>query len=249
VLTLPEHYRERAAIAHVAALDAAGRGPHADPAASGRDPMFGYGALYHPWLHASEPDGPAALRLLPPDGAAAGVIAGRATRRGAWVAPANEPLRDVVALEPAIVTGARQALQDAQVNLVRQEPGGFLWLAADTLGDDDAVRSIGVRRLLQTVRRLALRHGDAMAFEVDDDVVRRAVRRSFDALLGRMFELGAFAGRTPDEGFRVDTPVAAGDLEQARLVVELRVAPSHPLSFLTVRLVRSGAGSLHVEVR
>jgi hypothetical protein len=249
VLGLPEHYRERATVAHVSALRAAGRGPGAGATAYGRDPIFGYGALYHPWLHTAELDGPGGLRLLPPDGAAAGVVARRATRRGAWVAPANEPLRDVVALEPAIAAVARQALLDAQVNLVRQEPGGFLWLAADTLGDEADVRSIGVRRLLQTVRRLALRRGSAMAFEPNDDMTRRAVRRSFETLLGRMFELGAFAGRTPSEGFRVDTPVGAGDLDAARIVVELRVAPAHPLSFITVRLVRSGTGSLAVEVR
>jgi phage tail sheath protein FI len=99
------------------------------------------------------------------------------------------------------------------------------------------------------VRRLALRHGDAMAFEPNDAITRRAVRRSFQALLGRMFELGAFAGNTADEGFRVDTPASAADLDGGRLVVELRVAPARPLSFLTVRLVRSGAGDLHVEGR
>ena len=249
VLALPEHYRGRAAVAHVSALDAASRGPAADPTAYGRDPIFGYGALYHPWLHVSEHEGPAALRLLPPDGAAAGVIAARAAGRGAWVAPANEPLRDVVALEPAIAVGDRQALQNAQVNLVRQEADGFLALAADTLSGDDDVRSINVRRLLQTVRRLALRHGYTIAFEPNDDVARRAVQRSFQVLLGRMFELGAFAGRTPDEGFRVDTPVAAADLDQGRIVVELRVAPARPLSFLTVRLVHIGAGGLLVEGR
>jgi hypothetical protein len=247
VLALPEHYREQAAVAHVSALDVASHGP--DAGAYGRDPILGYGALYHPWLHVSEPEGPVALRLLAPDGAAAGVIVARAADRGAWVAPANERLRDVVALEPAVTASARLRLQDAQVNLVRQEPEGFLWLSADTLSGDDDVRSIGVRRLLQTVRRLAVRHGNAMAFEPNDDVARRAVRRSFEALLGRMFELGAFAGRTPGEGFRVDTPVARGDLDQGRIVVELQVAPARPLSFLTVRLVRSGTGTLQVEAR
>jgi hypothetical protein len=247
VLALPEHYRGREAVTHPAALEAAsqvgGGGGY------GRDPMFGFGALYHPWLHASASDGSAGLRLLPPDGAAAGVLADRAARRGAWVAPANEPLRDVLALEPEIAPEDRQALQDAQVNLVRHEPGGFLWLAADTLSGDGDVRSIGVRRLLQTVRRLALRHGDLMAFEPNDAIARRAVRRSFQTLLGRMFELGAFAGRAPDEGFRVDTPSSAADRDHGRLVVELRVAPAHPLAFLTVRLVRTGAGKVSVDGR
>jgi hypothetical protein len=245
VLTLPEHYRERAAIAHVGALG--GAGGALQGATRPGDPILGYGALYHPWLHAAEPEGPAALRLLPADGAAAGVLAGRGGRRGAWVAPANEPLRDVVALEPALPVAAHQRLQNAQINVVRREPGGFLWLSADTLSDNADVRPIGVRRLLQTVRRLALRHGDIMAFELNDDVARRVVQRSFRALLGRMFELGAFAGATTSEAFRVDTPVTPGDVDHGRLVVELRVAPARPLAFLTVRLVRSGAGTLQLE--
>jgi len=70
------------------------------------------------------PDGDAApLKATPPDGATAGVIAARALGRGAWIAPANEPLRGPVALTPAISAAMRQALQDAAVNLIRQEPG------------------------------------------------------------------------------------------------------------------------------
>jgi hypothetical protein len=248
VLALPGHYRAWGAVAHVWALDAASRGPGARAGIAGRDAILGYGALYHPWLHASEPERLAPLRLLPPDGAATGVIASRAWRRGAWVAPANEPVRDVVALAPRIPAGDRQALQDAQVNLVRQEPEGFLWLAADTLAGDEDVRSIGVRRLLQSLRRLALARGAAMAFEVNDDVTRRTLSRTFEAPLGRMFELGAFAGRTPGQGFRVDTPASAADLEQGILVVELRVAPAHPLTFVLVRLVSAGTG-VRVEGR
>ncbi len=174
VLALPEHYRERAASGYLPALEAASRDNGGIDHGAARDPIFGYGALYHPWLHASEPDRRSVPRSLPPDGAAAGVLAARAAARGAWIGPANEPLRDIVALEPALALGARQAMQDANVNVVRQEPEGFMWLCADTLSDDESVRSIGVRRLLQTVRRLALRHGDAMAFEPNDDVARRA---------------------------------------------------------------------------
>lgn len=248
VLALPEHYRERAAIAHVRALKAAtGR-----PAGSEPDPVFSYGALYHPWLFSSDPSHPTLIERTPPDGAAAGVIAGRSARRGAWAAPANEPLRDVVQLAPPLGADWLQALQDAQVNVVRHDPDGFLWLAADTLSDDPDLRPIGVRRLLQVLRRAAVLHGAAYAFEPNSDAFRRTVQRGFERLLGRMLELGAFAGATASQSYRVDTgspPNTPTSIEAGRLVVDLKVAPSRPLAFLTVRLVRTGEGSLQVETR
>ena len=44
-----------------------------------------------------------------------------------------------------------------------------------------------------------------------------------------------------------DSPVAGGAVDQGRLVVELKVAPSVPLEFLTVRLLQSGSGALVTE--
>jgi hypothetical protein len=247
VLALPEHYRERAAIAHVHLLKASERPPGSEP-----DPIFSYGALYHPWLYTSDLANPAAIRRTPPDGAAAGVIAGRAARRGAWVAPANEPLRNVVQLDPPLNPDSHQALQDAQVNVIRHDPGGFLWLAADTLSDDSDLRPIGVRRLLQVLRRAALLHGAVYAFEPGSDALRRTVQRGFERLLARMFELGAFAGATAADAYRVETgspPNTRESIDAGRLIVDLKVAPSRPLVFLTVRLVRTGEGTLQVEIR
>ena len=248
VLALPEHYRERTAIAHVHTLkSSAGR-----PLGSEPDPIFSYGALYHPWLYASDPANPSVIRRSPPDGAAAGVIAARAARRGAWVAPANEPLRDVVQLDPPLAVDWLQALQDAQVNIVRHEPGGFLWLAADTLSDDAELRPIGVRRLLHVLRRAAVLHGAVYAFEPNTDAFRRTVQRGFERLLARMFELGAFSGARASDAYRVNTgspPNTPASIEAGCLIVDLKVAPSRPLAFLTVRLVRTGEGSLQVEAR
>jgi phage tail sheath protein FI len=192
------------------------------------------------------------IRRTPPDGAAVGIIALRSSRRGAWIAPANEPLKDVLQLDPPLGVDWYQALQDAQVNVVRHDPGGFLWLAADTLSDDDDLRPIGVRRLLQTLRRAALLHGARYAFEPNSAVFRRGVQRGFEQLLARAYALGAFAGATTSDAYRVNAgspPNTPESLDAGRLIVELQVAPSRPLAFLTVRLVRTGEGSLQVEAR
>ena len=251
VLALPEHYREDAAAAHVRRLASpraaplplsdAPRAPLVAALGGGEGDALGFAALYHGWIHLRDED--AALRAIAPDGPACGVIARRAIERGAWVAPANEPLRGAIALEGAAALERWQELQQLQVNVVRRLPVGFGVLSADTLAADDDVRPIGVRRLLILLRRLALRLGATYVFEPNDDTFRRGVQRGFEALLGDMFEHGAFAGRTEDEAFRVVTGEALNTprtVERGQFVVELRVAPSRPMAFLTIRLVQTG---------
>jgi hypothetical protein len=254
-LALPGHFRADAAAAHAAelmsgtgrrvAVSPSGPGPGVTsvPLNTGEATALSFGALYHPWLVGREEDLPGEVRRVPPDGAACGVLAARAIARGAWVAPANEPLRGVVQLAPDVPPEWRLALQEARVNLFRQEPRGFLALDADTLSPDDDLRPVNVRRLLALLRRLALRLGAGYVFEPSGGALRRAVRRGFEAALESLFVRGAFAGRSADDSYRVvvdDTVNPPAAVEQGRFVVELRVAPSRPLAFLTVRLVQQG---------
>jgi phage tail sheath protein FI len=69
------------------------------------------------------------------------------------------------------------------------------------------------------------------------------VQRGFEAMLGTMFERGAFAGATAATAFQVVTDASLNtpaSIDQGRFIVELRVAPSRPLTFLTLRLVQIG---------
>jgi phage tail sheath protein FI len=69
------------------------------------------------------------------------------------------------------------------------------------------------------------------------------VERGFTFLLTDMFSRGAFAGATPVESFRVVTSGAINtnaDRDAGRFFVELQIAPSLPLQFLTIRLSQSG---------
>ena len=158
------------------------------------------------------------------------------------MAPANEPINGVVALFPPIAPRSWQGLQDGQINLIRHDPRGFLALSADTLAVDPDLRPINVRRLLMLLRRLALRLGARYVFEPNSELFRRTVARSFERLLGQMYARGAFAGQTASAAYQVvaDTSVnTAQSVDQGRFVVELKVAPSLPLTFVTVRLVQT----------
>lgn len=240
VLAAPDAYRDTDVVRHAALL-------RADPLADPRTPTFG--ALYHPWLTSVS----SALPSIPPDGAAAGVMAGTAATRGCWVAPANQPLPDVVALTPVIGPAAYQAIQDGGVNLVRQEPRGFCWLSADTLAGDETdpeLIEINVRRLLSLLARAARESGPDYVFEPLDDTLRRRIRSRFEDICGILLTRGAFAGNTPDESYRVavaSPPNTALTAADGQLIVELKVAPSIPLRFLTVRLVATGPGSVSAE--
>src|SRR5204863_2622215 len=132
---------------------------------SGEVNDFTYGALFHPWLIEREEDEVDRTTRMPPCGAVAGLFADRALSRGAWIAPANPPMRGIVSLEPPIKPARRFDLQEARINLVRQEPRGFLVLDAETLSDDPDLVQMNVRRLLILLRRQALRLGARYVFE------------------------------------------------------------------------------------
>ena len=207
--------------------------------------ILSYGALYHPWLvvRDASDDSAGAIRGLAPDGTVCGTCASRTLASGAWVSPANEVLAGVVDLEPALDDGAVASFFANQINVTRQESRGFLCLSSQTLSTDSRLVEFNVRRLLILLRRVALRDGMPYVFQQNDIALRYLVRRNFEDLLGRMYALGAFAGDTEDQAFRVvtdssvNTPASA---DQGQFIVELRVAPSLPLEFLTVRLVQTG---------
>lgn len=242
VLALPEAFREADALTHVNTLTA-----------GSIEPALSYGAIYHPWLIGSDgPDG--TLRRTPPDGAATGIIARRALARGAWVAPANEPIRGVVALTPPLRRDARsrRELLTAQLNVITQEPAGFMTLSADTLSRDVDLRPLNVRRLLILLRRRALQVGSRYVFEPNGPALVRLVQRGFEEMLARLYERGAFQGATTASAYQVvvDSGLNTSQSRDAgRFMVELRVAPSWPLTFLRVRLLQRGDRLLVAEER
>lgn len=250
VLSVPEHFRAAQIADH---LDGLTRTP--DPAQEliqrpravaplgpWEAGVPGYGAVYHPWLvHGTGSAGRPVTGV--PDGAVAGVLAARARNRGAWVAPANERLREVVALAHEEPLPARQVLRSRQVNVVLRSREDFLCLSEDTLGADPDLRPVNVRRLHSLLRRVLLLEGPHYVFEPHDPVLRRGIERGFTELMRFLHSLGAFAGRSAGEAFRVWVSEAANppsSVDAGRLVVEIAYAPSRPLEFVRVRLVHAG---------
>jgi len=213
----------------------------------GGDRVLSYGAAFHPWLLVS--DTPGDLQPQAPDGTIAGILAARAISGGAWYSPANQVLKGALGLEPDLPFSSRPVFFAAQINQLEQDPRGFLAQASATLSGDTELNELGVRRLMILLRRLALRDGVKFVFESNDTHLQRRVRREFEGMLQTMYLKGAFAGASPDQAYMVvcDSRVnTEDDSDAGRFIVELRVAPSRPLQFLTVRLVQSG-GALSVN--
>lgn len=251
VLTLPAHFREEESIKYVSTLKSTSnvitKSQLVSPLGDGESVALSYAALYHPWTIATTQDQSDQLRAVPSEGIICGTIAKRASTIGAWIAPANEIMQGIISLSPAIGSAWYQRFQDEQINLLRQEPRGFLCLNSDTLSDDEDLRPINVRRLLILLRRLALRLGSTYVFEPNDAGFRRRVQRGFESMLNFMYTRGAFKGTDPDSAYQVVTDSSVNpdeSIEQGRFVVELRVAPSLPMRFLTIRLVQTGDNSL-----
>ncbi len=212
---------------------------------------LGCGALYHPWtsVRAAHPGG-VRIDTRPPDGPMVGVMAARSLARGAWVAPAHRPLEDALGLTPKLAADAPGRLLADGVNVLVEEPSGFVAVGSTTLGRDTEQREINVRRLMMLLRRLVLRHGSTYVFQPHDAQFRALVRSRLEQLLLALYQRGAFVGATPSQAFRViadDTVNPPALVDRGRFVVEIAVAPSQPLRFLTIRLLQTGPGTVSVE--
>lgn len=244
LLSVPAHYDVAATLAWQARLT--GEARIADGNNTGFSPLS-YAGFWHPWVSivSGRSGGRSVLRDIAPDGPVAGMIAARELRRGCWIAPAGVPLRGPVRLAtPQPLSDEDEALLfNAHANLVVRAPGTFSLLSAHTLSSDAALLQVNVRRLLILLRKICLRLGQRYTFEVNNDRFRQLVRMRFDRILSALVERGALhAFRVVIDG-SVNTPE---DQEAGRFVVVLQVAPTSPVEFITITLLRSGEGLLDV---
>lgn len=239
-LGLPKHYRVPEALEHQQRLLTEIR--------RDGDTIDSYLTFYHPWLINRTETGD--LIHTHPAGSMMGVMAARSLLRGAWVAPANEVIKDTLATLPELGLTDLQALYEAGINPIRQTAQGFVAWGSFTQSRDPDLENLNVRRLLILLKRLALREGQTYVFAPHSAAFRRRVQQQFEQVLSRLFLRGAFAGRVPAEGYQVvvDDPLNSRNaIAQGQFIVELRVAPSQPISFITVRLLQSEGNLLTVQ--
>jgi len=242
VLGVPRHFDTAAVLTWLQQLTTAAR-----PSQAGRVVMspLSFAGFWHPWVRVVEPSTPglAPLREQPADGPVCGMIAARELARGMWVAPARVPLRGPVALARTVSAGDAVRLFDAHANLLQTQPGTISSLSAHTLAAEPTLQQVSVRRLLIVLRKVALLEGGRYVFDTNTERFRQLVRLRFERLLSALTRQGALAAYQVVTGEGTNT---AADIDNGRLIVTLRVAPTSPIEFITVNLVRAGEGLLDV---
>ncbi len=210
-----------------------------------------YVAAYHPWLGVVRNDDRRnALVMVPPSGAAAGIIAGREIAQGVAAGPANEIARATVLVQRQVPKADHDVLHPAGINVYLLERDGVRLSAARTLALDPQWRQLSVRRLLLMLRRALAKQMQWVVFEPNTPALRRELVRMINTYLRSLYRLGALRGATEEEAFFV----RAGDdlntqyrIDNGQLVVEVGVAPAEPLEFIVIRIARDGDGTLTLE--
>jgi phage tail sheath protein FI len=104
---------------------------------------------------------------------------------------------------------------------------------------------VSVRRLIILLSKIALKEGSRYVFEPNTDRFRQLVLLRFQRLLAGLTRLGALAAfQVPTDGGTNTTD----DVDNGPLIVTLRIAPTSPIEFITVTLIRAGDGLLDVVV-
>jgi hypothetical protein len=196
-----------------------------------------YAGVWHPWGALPEGRAPALapLRPVPPDGAVAGVFAATELTRGWWIEPAGRALAGIVGVDE-VDRATTLELFDRGLNVLRRRPGGFEATGAHSLSPDRSLLQLSVRRLLIYVRKLALREGTRLVFEPDDERFRARVAATFTRALERLRVSGALAAYQV-----VVEPLATRSrADEGKVRIDLKLAPTSPIEFVTVTLLRAG---------
>lgn len=205
-------------------------------------------ALYWPWLRVQDKPGDP-VRLQSPVGPVVGVFARRDLAQGPHVAPANETLRGVVAVEYAVDDSVNEQVYAAGVNLIRGFPGhGIQVWGARTLAwreskNDlrDALGWINVRRCLSSIERNVERIGQIAVFEPNLPMLRLQVASAVTGYLFDVLASGALQAEEQADAFFVRCDTAENPpsvVDAGQLICEVGVAIASPAEFIVFRVGR-----------
>ena len=201
----------------------------------------GFGALYWPWIVVPDPT-PGSTQTVPvaPSGHVAGVMARSDNTVGVHKAPANEVVRGAVDVQWPLNDAEHGMLNDLNVNVIRQFPGGppLVW-GARTLTDGTQWRYVNVRRLVSFIEDSLTQGLRWAVFAPNNMALWKGLERTITEFLTRVWEAGALFGATAEEAFYVLineelNPPAVRDLGQ--VIIEIGLAPTRPAEWVVLRI-------------
>ena len=204
-----------------------------------------YAALYVPWL--GVPDGARELRLVPPSGHIAGIMARCDHEVGPHKPPANQVVETAKYLAFEADDALHAELTGRQVNLIRCYPGrGLRVSGARTLSSDLDLRYLNVRRLLLLIEAAIAAATQDLVFEPHNSDLWRTLERRARALLDGLWRSGSLDGATAEAAYQVRCDAQTNppqEQEAGRVICEIGVLPPWPAEFVVVRIgfTQSGA--------
>lgn len=203
-----------------------------------------YGAIYYPWIRASDPHGHGRnpTILLPPSGFIAGLYARIDNSRGVFKAPAGTEtgIAGALGLSDDIHDTDQDLLNPIGLNAIRRFPiYGIVAWGTRTLSTDAAWRYIPVRRMAIFLRGSIYNGIQWAVFEPNDEPLWAELRLNIRAFMLTQFRSGAFQGATPADAFFVKCDASTTTQQEIDLgIVNILVgfAPLKPAEFVVLKL-------------
>lgn len=203
-----------------------------------------FGMLYFPWVAVADPLVGGGVRLVPPSGHVAGQFAGTDLTMGVHHAAAAEPFGWAQAASATLDPAAHGLLNGAGINaLVARDGRPLRIMGARTMASDPDWRFVPVRRLVCMIRDALEVSTRWAVFEPNSDATRLLLTSGITTFLTALWQIGALAGATPAEAFRVRCDAGNNDTAaraNGQLFVDIAIAPSVPLEFIVLRMGRQG---------
>jgi phage tail sheath protein FI len=212
----------------------------------------GFGAMYYPWLYATNVITGATRMPTPPSGHVAGIYARVDGTRGVFKAPANEGISGVTSLVADVSRQDQEVLNPAGVNCIRSLSEGIrVWGARTVAPSASEWRYIPVRRLFCMIEKSISRSTRWVVFEPNDLSLWKGIRRDVTAFLTLLWRQGALMGATPAEAFFVkcDAETNPPDVVDAgQVVIVVGIAPVKPAEFVIFKIGQGVGGPETVTV-
>lgn len=189
----------------------------------------------------------AALNLLPPSAAMAGIYTMIDNTKDVWKAPANVIVSSTYG--PAVIVS--NDTQDSfnvdttsgiSINIIRSFPGlgTIVWGARTMDGNSQDWRYINVRRTVIMIEQSIKLYLRSYVFSPNDQNTWNTIRASITVFLTNIWKQGGLAGPTPSAAFTVDvglgSTMTSDDLLNGYMNISLKLAIVRPAEFIVVTI-------------
>lgn len=188
----------------------------------------------------------AAVNVIPPSAAVAGVITMMDDQVGPWQAPANVALMSVVSPTVEISDHAQADLNvpvdGKAVGAIRSFTGrGVLIWGARTLdGNSTDWRYVSVRRTQIHIEQTAKSACEMYAFLPNDANTWQEIKNTISVFLTDLWKLGGITGDSPQHAFEIDIGLGNGmtetDILNGQILVSIKVSLVYPSEYVLIEI-------------